>query len=154
MKRIVICLALLAVAATAFAQGKFITDYKGMIFGKDISEFKMMKQVRQQGDLVFYTKYGDDHTFQNVPIKDQMYGFFKGKFCVAMFRAQGPSSYNALKAFFDANYGPASQPKVNVHQYTYTAGETSIELGFDDTQKIVDVSYYYRPIMRQVMPGK
>jgi len=154
MKRAFICTALfLTLAVAAFAQGKIILDYKGMAFGKDFSEFKLLKQARQSGDMVFYTKYGDDLTFQSVPVKDQIYGFFKGKFCLAMFTAQGPSSYNTLKAYFDANYGPANQPKVNVKQFTYTAGDVTIEFGFDDTRKVVDVSYVYRPIVRQFMPA-
>ncbi|MBI4805353.1 MAG: hypothetical protein HY795_08970 [Desulfovibrio sp.] len=154
MKRaFIITTLILALAAMAFAQGKIILDYKGMFFGKDFSEFKHLKQARQSGDIIFYTKYGDDLTFQSVPVKDQMYGFYKGKFCLAMFTAQGPSSYNTLKAYFDATYGPAVQPKVNVKQYTYTAGDVTIELGFDDTRKVVDVSYVYRPIVRQFMPA-
>jgi hypothetical protein len=154
MKRTIIVASLfLSLAAAAFAQGKIILDYKGMAFGKDYSEFKLLKQARQNGDIIFYTKYGDDLTFQSVPVKDQMYGFYKGKFCLAMFTAQGPSSYNTLKAYFDAHYGPANQPKVNVKQFTYTAGDVTIELGFDDTRKVVDVSYVFRPIVRQFMPA-
>ncbi|WP_243359956.1 hypothetical protein [Fundidesulfovibrio terrae] len=154
MKRAFIAVALLlAVAATAFAQGKIILDYKGMAFGKDFSEFKLLKEVRKSGDMVFYAKYQEEPTFQGVPVKDQMYGFYKGKFCLAMFTAQGPSAYNTLKAYFDAHYGPASQPKVNIKQFTYMAGDVAIQLGFDDARKVVDVSYAYNPIMRQFMPA-
>ena len=154
MKRVLICLALLVLASQALAQGKFITDFKGMGFGKELSEFQRMKQVRKQSDLEFYSRYGDEQTFQGVPVKEQLYGFYKGKFCLAMFTAQGPSSYNALKAYFDSNYGPANQPKVNIKQFTYTAGEVTIEFSYDDNHKVAEVSYLYRPIMRQMMPGK
>lgn len=154
MKRILICIAVLLLAVQAQAQGKFITDYKGMVFGKDLSEFEHLKKEREMNPLTLYSRYGDEHAFQGVPIKDQLYGFYKNKFCVVMFTAQGPSSYNALKAYFDANYGPASQPKTNIKQFTYTAGEVSIQFGFDDTRKVVEVSYMYNPIMRQMTPAK
>lgn len=152
MKRIILCLALFILAAPslALAQGKFILDYKGMAFGKDLSEFQHMKQVRKQGDLEFYNRYGDDRTFQGVALKEQLYGFYKGKLCLVMFTTQGPSAYNTIKAYFDANYGPASQPKVNIKQYTYTAGEVSIEMEYDDTNKIMSVSYVFKPIMRMM----
>jgi len=154
MKRACIMAAmLLSMAVAAYAQGKIIIDYKGMTFGKDISEYKLLKQVRQSGDIVFYSKYGDDQAFQGVPVKEQMYGFYKGKFCLAMFTAQGPSSYNTLKAFFDANYGPAHQPKVNIKQFSYNAGDVSIQLGFDDARKVVEVTYMFNPIVRQFMPA-
>lgn len=155
MKRAFIVAAmLLTMATTVFAQGKIILDYKGMTFGKEFSEFKLLKQARQSGDMIFYTKYGDDQTFQGVPVKDQLYGFYKGKFCLAMFTAQGPTSYNALKAYFDSTYGPASQPKVNIKQFTYNAGEVTIEFSYDDNHKVAEISYLYRPIMRQALPGK
>lgn len=154
MKRIILCLALFILAAPtlALAQGKFIADYKGMAFGKDLSEFQHMKQVRKQGELEFYTRYGDDRTFQGVPLKEQLYGFYKGKLCLVMFTASGPSSYNTLKTYFDSNYGPASQPKVNIKQFTYTAGEVTVEMEYDDTNKVMSVSYVFKPIMRMMTP--
>jgi hypothetical protein len=154
MKRIILCLALfiLAAPALALAQGKFIADYKGMVFGKDLSEFQHMKQVRKQGDLEFYNRYGDERTFQGVPLKEQLYGFYKGKLCLVMFTASGPSSYNTLKTYFDSNYGPASQPKVNIKQFTYTAGEVTVEMEYDDTNKVMSVSYVFKPIMRMMTP--
>jgi len=158
MKRASLCLlmalALLAAHAPAQAQGKFVTEFKGMVFGKPFGDFQRMKPMRQQGDMALYTRYGEDHQFQGVAIKDEAYGFFKGTFCVVMFTAQGPTAYNALKAYFDANYGPASQPKVNMKQFTYTAGEVSIELTYDDTRKLAEVSYMYRPVMRSLSGGK
>ncbi|GFK93498.1 hypothetical protein NNJEOMEG_01331 [Fundidesulfovibrio magnetotacticus] len=158
MKRLAtLCLiacALLSLAAPAQAQGKFVTEFKGMVFGKPFTDFQRMKPIRQQGDMALYSRYGDDHQFQGVATKDEAYGFFKGVFCVVMFTAQGPTAYNTLKSYFDANFGPASQPKVNMKQFTYTAGEVSIELTYDDTRKIAEVSYMYRPVMRSMTGGK
>ncbi len=154
MKRFLICLAIVLFAAPALAQGKFETGFKGMAFGKDISEFQHMKPMRKQGDMEFFTRYGDDKTFQGVPVESQTYGFFKNRFCLALFSAKGPSSYNALKEYFDATYGKPSQAKGGIKQFTYMAGEVSIELGYDDTRKVVEVSYAYRPIMRMMIPGK
>jgi len=158
MKRLslllLLAIACLAAAAPAAAQGRFATEFKGMVFGKPLSDFQHMKLIRQQGEMALYSRYGEDHKFQGVATKDESYGFFKGTFCVAMFTAQGPSSYNALKAYFDSNYGPASQPKVNMKQFTYTAGEVSIELTYDDARKVAEVSYMYRPVMRSMSGGK
>lgn len=154
MKRFLICLAIVLFAAPALAQGKVETAFKDMVFGRELGEFKHMKPLRKQGDLEFFTRYGDDKAFQGVPVENQAYGFFKNKFCVAMFTAKGPSSYNALRDYFDATYGKPSQTKANIKQFTYTAGEVSIELGYDDARKMVEVSYAYRPIMRMMMPGK
>jgi hypothetical protein len=154
MKRLFICMAMLLLATQALAQGKIILDYKGMAFGKEMTDSKYMMKAREQGDLTFYTRYGEDHNFQGVPVKDQYYGYVGNKFCVAMFSAQGPSSYNALKAYFDANYGPARQPKVNVKKFSYDAGDVEIQLEYDDNTKVAGVSYVYTPIMRQVMTPK
>lgn len=144
-------LVLMAVTAQAQVQGKIVTDFKGMQFGKDISEFKQLKEQKKFPAITFYSRYGDDKAFQGVPVKDLMYGFVIGKFAVVQFTAQGPSSFNALKAHFDSTLGTPSQPKVNVKQYTYNAGDVSVDLNYDDTQKVVLVSYSYRPIMRQLM---
>lgn len=154
MKKALVVLAVVLFASAALAQGKFATEFRGMIFGKDLSEFTHMKSVRKQGDLEFYTRYGDERTFQGVPVENLTYGFYKNKFCMALFTAKGPSSYSALKSYLDGAYGPPSQPKVNIKQFTYTAGEVTIELGYDDTRKVVEVSYAFRPIVRMMMPGK
>jgi hypothetical protein len=153
MTRLLAAAVLVLVAATAQAQvqGKIITDFKGMTFGKDISEFKQLKEQKKFPAITFYSRYGDDKAFQGVPVRDMMYGFVSGKFAVVQFMAQGPSSFGALKAHFDSILGQPSQPKVNVKQYTYTAGDVTVDLNYDDTQKVVLVSYSYRPIMRQMM---
>lgn len=154
MKSLFLSLALVLLASPALAQNKMVTDFKGMAFGHELSEFQHMKSVRKQGELEFFTRYGDERSFQNVPIENLTYGFYKNKFCMALFTAKGPSAYNALKAYFDGTFGQPSQPKVNIKQFTYTSGEVSVELGYDDTRKVVEVSYAYRPVMRMMMPGK
>ncbi len=155
MKRFILALAaIMLFAATAQAQGKFITEFKGIPFGKELSPEDRMSPADKRGDLTLYKRYGDDRTFQGVALKDLFYGYARNKFCLVMFSAQGPSAFNAIKTYLDSNYGPASQPKVNIKQYSYTAGEVSVELGYDDTRKVVEVSYVYKPVMRQLTGGK
>ena len=153
MKRIAIFAALMLLAAgSALAQGKFVTDFKGVPFGKDVSEIERMAPTETRGDVKLYKRYADDRTFQGIPLKELHYGFYKNKFCLAMFSALGPSAYNTLKTYFDSNYGPAQQPTVNVKRYNYNAGEVGIQLSYDDNSKIIEVSYLYLPITRQFMP--
>ncbi|WP_243312016.1 hypothetical protein [Fundidesulfovibrio agrisoli] len=153
MKRIALfALMMLLAASTALAQGKFVTDFKGIPFGKDLSEVERMAPTENRGEVKLYKRYADDRTFQGLPLKELHYGFFQNKFCLAMFSTQGPSAYNTLKAYFDSNYGPARQHTVNVKRFDYTAGEVGIQLAYNDNTKIAEVSYLYLPITRQFMP--
>lgn len=154
MKRIAIFTALmLLVASAAFAQGKFIIDFKGLQFGKDVSEMERMAPGDSRGEVKFYKRYADDRTFQGLPLKDLMYGFYKNKFCLAMFSTTGPTAFNTLKSFFDSNYGPAHQAKVNVKSFTYYAGDVVVQVAYNDSSKICEVSYLYTPITRTFMPN-
>jgi len=154
MKRLLICVALVLLAAQALAQGKIVLDYGGMTFGKEMADMKYMKKERQQDVMTIYTRYGDDHAFQGVPIAEQSYGFVDNKFCLVTFSIKGPSAFNALKAYFDANYGPAEQPTVNVKKFKYNAGDVEIQFEYSDDKKVGGVSYAYAPIMRKVMTQK
>jgi len=154
MKRFCIVAIVLLLAVQAHAQGKFVLDYKGMVFGKEMADPHSMKKDHAQGDLTFYTRYSEDHVFQGVPLQREYFGYCQGKLCLVLFSAQGPSAYNALKAYFDANYGPAMQPKMNVKEFTYGAGEVDIQLSYHDSSKVAEVSYIYRPIFRQMSPGR
>lgn len=154
MKRVILCLALVLIAAQALAQGKFLTEHRGLSFGKEISDFQYMRKVRSQGVLDIYTRYGDDRQFQGVPLTEHYYGLYQKKLCLVMFSAKGPSAYSTLKAYFDATYGQPSQPKVNVKQYVYSAGDVDIEMRYSDDSKILEISYVYRPIMRQLGTAK
>jgi len=156
VKRLSVILALILVlaASAALAQGTFKADYKGMAFGSELTEFKNMKSLRKQGELEFFTRYGDDRNFQGVPLDTQTYGFYQGKFCLALFSAKGPANFTALKAYFDSAFGKPSQPKQGLKQFSYTSGDLTVEMGYDDTRKVTEVSYIYRPIMHLMMPGK
>ena len=154
MKRFRIVAIMLLLAVQAHAQGKFILDYKGMVFGQELKDPRAMKKDHVQNPIVFYTRYGGDRLFQGVPLQQEFYGYCDGKLCLVLFSAHGPSAYNALKAYFDANYGQPMQPKVNVKQFIYGAGDVDVQLGYDDNRKVAEVSYVYRPLFRQIGTGK
>jgi len=144
----------LAMAVLAHAQGgKFVLDYKGMAFGSKMADPHSMKKDREQGAVTLYTRYGGDRVFQGVPLEKEVFGYCQDKLCVVLFSARGPSAYNTLKAYFDANYGPAMQPRMNVKQFTYGAGDVDIQFSYDDGRKEAEVSYIYRPLVRQMAPG-
>jgi len=144
----------LASAVLVHAQGgKFILDYKGMAFGGKMADPHSMKKDRDQGDVTLYTRYGGDRVFQGLPLDKEVFGYCKDRLCLVLFSAHGPSAYNTLKAYFDANYGPATQPKMNVKQFTYGAGEVDIQFSYNDNSKEAEVSYIYRPLFKQMMPG-
>jgi hypothetical protein len=145
-----VTVALLLLAGGAQAQNR-ITDFRGIKFGADFSTMEHMSMPDERGGLTFYRKYQDDRNFQGVPLIEIKYGFFKNKLCLVLFSARSLDSFHALKAYFDANYGPAKQTK-DLKQYTYAAGDVNIEFGYDDNRKVAEVSYIYRPIMRDLMP--
>jgi len=156
MRHLKFCIvaAMLALTVQAHAQGgRFILDYKGMLFGREMTDPRSLKKDHQQGEMTFYTRYGNDRVFQGVPLEEEYLGYAKDKLCLVLFRARGPNAYNAFKAYFDANYGPARQPKMNVKQFIYGAGDVDIQFNYDDNRKQAEVSYIYRPIFKQLMPG-
>ena len=157
IRRITLALVAVILMATAVhAQKKVATEFRGMNFGADLSEFKNMTPAEVLNPVRFYKKYADEKSFQGVPLKEQFrYGFVDNKFALAMLSAQGPSAYSTLKAYFDATYGEPSQPTKNVKQFKYGAGDVTIELGYDDRSKMCEVSYIYRPLMgKMAMPPK
>jgi len=154
MKRFCLALFLVLLAVEVHAQGGFVLEYKGMVFGREMADPHSMKKDHQQGDLVFYTRYGDGRTFQGVPLQDQFYGYAGGKLALVLFNAHGPSAYNALKSYFDAHYGQAMQPEMNVKRFVYGAGDVDIQLNYDESHKMAEVSYVYRPLFKQLAPGK
>jgi len=154
MKRFCLVLFFVFLAVEAHAQGGFVQDYKGMVFGKEMTDPHVMKKDHQQGDLIFYTRYGDDHTFQGVPLQSQFYGYAGGRLALVLFNARGPSAYNAFKSYFDAHYGQAMQPQMNVKRFAYAAGDVDIQLSYDENHKMAEVGYLYRPLFKQAMSGK
>ncbi len=157
IRRITLALAAVIVMATAAqAQMKMITEFRGMTFGADLSEFKNMTPAEDLNQVRFYKKYADEKTFQGVPLKDPFrYGFVGNKLALVIFSAQNPSAFTTLKAWFDATYGEPHQATKNVKQYTYNAGEVTIEMSYSDSRKMCEISYIYRPIMaKMAMPQK
>ena len=139
--------AVLLVAAAAQAQPKPITEFRGMKFGGDIKDMQHMAKSGESGDLLLYKKYADDKNFQGVPLEDIRYGFGSGKFCVVLFLAKGVTSYEKLKVYFDSTFGTARQPEKNVKNFSWDSGDVTIELNYNEAQKMSEVHYIYRPLM-------
>jgi len=151
IRRISLALVAVIVMVTAAqAQLKVMTEFRGMNFGADLSEIQHMVPEDSRGAIRFFKKYADDKTFQGIALKELHYGFVENKFALVLFNAQGPSAFNTLKAYFDTTYGQPHQPSKGVKQYTYGAGDVSIEMGYDDTRKVCEVSYIYRPLMSKL----
>lgn len=142
--------ALLVAASCVLAQSKFVTDFRGMKFGADLSQFEHMAPLDKGRDLKFYKKYQDDKTFQGLPVKDLSYGFYKNKLCVVLFTTSGVSAYNTLKNYFDSTYGQPVQMAKNAKMFSYPCGEVNIELAFDDNRRVVAVQYSYMPLYKQM----
>ena len=151
IRRITLALAAVVLMATAAqAQKKMVTEFRGMAFGTELSQLQHMVPEESRGAIRFFKKYADEKTFQGVALKEQHYGFVDDKFALVLLSAQGPSAYNTLKAWFDATYGEPQQPNKNAKQFTYGAGDVSIEMGYDDVRKICEISYIYRPLMAKM----
>jgi len=142
--------AVLAAASCVLAQSKFVTEFRGMKFGADLSQFEHMASLDKGRDLKFYKKYQDDKTFQGLPVKDLSYGFYKDKLCVVLFSASGVTAYNTFKNHFDSTYGQPVQMVKNAKMFSYSCGEVNIELAFEDNQKVVAVQYSYMPVYKQM----
>ncbi len=142
--------ALLLAASCVLAQSKFVTDFRGMQFGADLSQFQHMASLDKGHDLKFYKKYQEDKTFQGLPVKDLSYGFYKNKLCVVLFSASGVSAYNTLKNYFDSTYGQPVQMAKNTKMFSYPCGLVNIELAFDDNRKVVAVQYAYMPLYKKM----
>lgn len=144
--------AVLVLAAAAQAQLKGTNEFRGIKFGSDISELKQMSKTGDNGSLRFYKKYGDDRNFQGVPMENIVYVFgMDGKFCAVSLMAKGVSSFEKLKAYFDSAYGPARQPEKNVKNFSWDSGDVTIELNYNESQKMSEAHYIYRPLMKRAV---
>jgi hypothetical protein len=130
-----------------FKAGTEPGGYNGIKWEAKLSALVGMKHYRTDpscGGIDFYIREGD--TFKLVNGKDKVvqYGFWKGKFYVAVVQTKGREEWNALKETIFKKYGEGAKPFLNQEEYLWDGKNSDMVLRYHENLALG--TYYIRSL--------
>lgn len=139
------------------------STFRDLKWGAELSGLTGMLKLEKNETVEFYRKYGESMKLGQAELKKVAYGFYKGRFCVAVLEASGSANYSAIKAELDALYGPPRQlkgeaggppstrtPRGEPKRNLYESENLEIELVYIEAEKKVVATYVFKPLLKQI----
>ena len=135
-------------AAMELSQG-----FAGMPWGASITEQTGLVAVGQKGPVDFYVNPGVVHTIADIPVSDEVYGFFKGRFFAVYIDIEAIEVFGRLKGDLTRKYG---EPKISMTMkseqtiYQWKEGPVKIKLKTSRDADRMKLAFYHLPEARDL----
>lgn len=156
-RKIIIALAVLAVAAAFSAASYFYTsanqnepgDFRGLKWGSDQRKLSGLKLLAEDGELRFYQKDNDSMKLGGAEVDKIVYGFHRGRFYSVLAYFSSPDAYTVLKENFQREYGEPIQSDQNAGKCFWNGDTVSVLLTFEDPSHAGRIAFFFKPIQME-----
>jgi hypothetical protein len=119
--------------------------FNGIKWETEVSTLTEMKSYRKDpshGGIYFYLKAGDGYKLKSGKLIPIQYGFWQGKFYIAVVTTEQVSDWEALKQSVFETFGVGAKPFINKEEYLWTGKDVTMALLYDGDSK--KGTYYIR----------
>jgi hypothetical protein len=129
----------------SFKPGLEPRGFNGIKWETEVSTLTEMKSYRKDpshGGIYFYLKAGDGYKLKSGKLIPIQYGFWEGKFYIAVVTTEQVSDWEALKQSVFETFGVGAKPFINKEEYLWTGKDVTMALLYDGDSK--KGTYYIR----------
>ena len=133
MKKTVTALVLAASFLPAYANASDDLDgFRGVKWGSPIEANKAeMKVVEVSGPDAYYDRNKSNMKIGGAELSDLRYGYWQGKFFVAMASTEGYSNFQAIRTALGGQFGIPTQPNQFIDDYQWYGEKSTVYLSCD-----------------------
>lgn len=149
-----VVMALMMAMVSAAVTAEDIRDgFGGVPWGSSIDQLADFQKVGSKNRVDYYVNPGKRFTFEDVAIREVIYGFYEGRFFAAYLQIETLAVFQQLKHQIQTRYGPplvryavGGQPAV----YRWKEKNLKIKLKIDSAMQNMKLAFYYVPLADQV----
>ena len=134
-------------------------DFRGVPWGAAFEQVsKDMVSIRNEGDVVYYKRTGDQLKLGQVDALKVAYRFYKAQFSAGIIQTYGGQNQKLLLETLKGIHGEPMRPRKRIHQYFWD-GETAYLVLTCEVTSYCVVEFSSKPVVQQeqadtgVQPG-
>jgi hypothetical protein len=158
MKKSMMFLSVIALFFT-FANPAMSADLKseflGIEWGADLSNFKGFSELYKKGDVVYYVNYDKMYEINNTVLPPVIYGSYLGKFFAAYIRLDSAELFDEINSYMNSKYGLSvikARSQQQVYRWKYDRVKIKLKGGYEG--KKMKLAFYFTPISNKLNEGQ
>ncbi len=134
MRALVAAVLTLVITQSLHAMEKELADFRGVPWGAEFEQYReQMSVLREEGDVVYYRRTGDDLKLGRVDAIKVAYRFYKGRFSTGVIQTYGGSNQKAIMETLKDMHGDPVRPRKRIPQYFWDGEQSYIMLACEAT---------------------
>ena len=149
----IVCLiSLISLLGTSVYASDIEAGFLQYRWGESSSKYSGLSMLGEKGDVIYYSKPGENYTVGNVSIDKVIYGFYKDQLFGVYLNIDSIEVYDKLFDHMKSLYGlPATKLTAEEQSvFKWKQQSVTIKLKLNKPTQEMKLSFYYRPISSQL----
>ena len=149
----IVCLvSLISLLGTSVYASDIEDGFLQYSWGERSSKYSGLSMLGEKGDVIYYSKPGENYTVGNVSIDKVIYGFYKDQLFGVYLNIDSIEVYDKLFDHMKSLYGlPATKLTAEEQSvFKWKQQSVTIKLKLNKPTQKMKLSFYYRPISSQL----